>query len=545
MKEVSLSASLHKEPVFRRFVDFKEKLEERIRTLRTAERIICVMVVVSTLLLATAFLGVGSLLGVYVPSVIVAVVSFACLLFLTTCLVGLASYKYALLNNKRKMEKVFDRIAQYDQKASEVSAQREDFVKEFLKESVSLAVSDFKNKVFTKNLLQQAPLGIDPLVSEWVDTAFASCPHVKENIRVKGQGFDAVSKLRRLFPFPAAVRYPGRFLSRWRDKPEFIHHKSPALAINLRCKREWLFILLGFFTLQELEELAAYVKTFSEGLLVSRGVSDEGTSLYSLSKGSISTPDEMSVCEQRATIYAACIKRFPKLVAAEAAFFFWLQQSFAYLFSVEDSLFFRPADYCTAFFDALVPFLDSRSYSELERHGLDWLGQFQGVLPACLALFAHRDTELSSVEFPYLRSTSLYEESIESGSEAVVDYSVMDEWGWVDFCDSTMDYCNATLFQGDHFGTLENLVEYVQKRGGREERDQSKESLDFPRSPTNFFDNPTPLWEMNTLCNQDAELLLKIDEGLHELYRSGYLGSFSVEEIQAFAKEILGLGNSE
>ncbi len=553
LKEVSLSASLHKEPAFQRFVEFKGRLEEKIRSLKVVERVFCFLILVSALLLSATCLGTGSLLGVYVPSVAIAATSFACLIFLSMCFVGLSRYRGVLLSNKRKMEKVIERIRQYDRKASEVSQQRESFVKDFLQESVSLAVHDFKTKELTKIFLRKSPIGVDPLMDEWVETAFVSSPHIKQSVRQESYKIHALSKMRRLYPSPRVVQYAGQFLAPWRVKPEFEHRTNPELAITIRCKREWLFILLGFFTLRELEELAAYCKSFSSDLADASQGKDK-IALHDVKSAIEMVSQRDSAYNQCNDLYAACIKKFPKLVAAEVAYFFWLQQSFPYLFSAKDSLFFKPFAYCSAFFDSLMPFSDERAFCERERKGLKWLSQFQGIIPACLSLFDHREVEKGSsldVAKTLMSQSSLFEEeSADHFSRDPVDYRFMEEWGWTDFCDATMEYCSETLFRRDRFGSLQDLLLYVQRRD-ESRRDESRrdeesaEHMEFSTSSADFFERPAPLWAMNTLCNRDSELSLKIEEGLQELHRSGYLGAFSVEEMRAFAREILGLDRSE
>ncbi len=270
---------------------------------------------------------------------------------------------------------------------------------------------------------------------------------------------------------------------------ELFYRKDIGKAIRNRCSRELFYVSLGFLSLKELQEIDA---------------------LYER------CPTDSDYRE----LYADCIKKYPQLVAAEAAFFMWIKESFPYLALAKDAV-FRDADgYRKKFFSYRHAFLNP-FFSKKEEKVRHWLEKFTGWGPVCLA----------SIQVRYRDQERL------SDCDRRLN--------WDSFCRSIPAFYRQAIFREGVSGRWECFLEFMDKGDQSSWLATQEEALDIPKEETNFFVSPKSLWDMKDLCANDAELAAKIEEGLAALHQAGYLGEWSVEEIQNFERGILGLKELE
>ncbi|WP_213357910.1 hypothetical protein [Chlamydiifrater phoenicopteri] len=352
-------------------------------------------------------------------------------------------------------------------------------------------------RVEKRSFLEKIP-GVGSFVEEWVKESFRSCAYVKKEVREQEVG--VLEQAKYVSPSFAAKEF-ARVTEFWPqgDKPE-IQFKEGDRAAEERSKRELMFILLGFLSFEQLEDIN---KMYQEGR---RGKVGDNVWLNEL--------------------YAKCIKKYPKLVAAEAAYFAWIKSSFPYLLVSSHAVFHERGNYRAAIFLYLDRFLRNSRGSE-NKKALSFLEKFAGFVPACFAVFQTA---------PWTMGLSVCPHDV--------------GWDWSSYCRNVTEFCKWKVLEKRAFGDGEALRRFIEEereeivRGGSEIYLNGKDATFGRQVDCDFSEKPRALWDMASLCNKDKELREKIEEGLRALSGCGYLGEESVEEIQAFEKEILGLKES-
>ncbi|WP_348660508.1 hypothetical protein [Chlamydiifrater volucris] len=270
--------------------------------------------------------------------------------------------------------------------------------------------------------------------------------------------------------------------------------KRSIFRIQLRCERELIRVLAGFLSIKELEEIAA---------------------LHEEEKATSSSFGKIGFYN---TLYAKCIKKNCKLVTAEAAYFSWIRCSFPYLAKDKDVMFRSRFYYRSVLFSKICFFVRQIKNNKEEAELLEKLSGWQIASMSKLDL--------------HIRSLNLIAKYREQLSD------------WDFFCKKMSEYCAHTVFRKDAFGSLAGFLNYVQK--GEDSDIFKEEEFEFSRDDVSesFFDAPEPLWDLSPLCEEDPELLGRIEEGLALLGNYGYLGEQTIEELQEFERIILGLKKS-
>ncbi|WP_246481890.1 cell envelope integrity protein TolA [Chlamydiifrater volucris] len=327
-----------------------------------------------------------------------------------------------------------------------------------------------------------------------IEADFLASPHIKES--VKKMELDILLKRACLRPSEAA-KLISRVYILWPSQPkiESTYRKCPDVGASHRCRRELRFVFSGFFTRKEMLGLGDLLRK-------------------ELAKGDIFDP---KFCN---SVYAECVKSFPALVAVEAAYFVWLRGAFSYLGRAKEAIFWNK-NYRREFLTELKFFSDKMDFRIL-----DWFDRFSGLIPACMAVFSPN----------YL---SHDEKNLSSTGVLVCPSTV--NWDWNYYCKKVMEYSNQTLFLDREVGQAASLLEYAEHGLYSEIFRKQVITFDYTRTPVNFFDSPTELWEMGELCDKDPKLSSSIDEGLEKLRHCGYLGDQLIVEVQEFEKIILGM----
>ncbi|WP_213357913.1 hypothetical protein [Chlamydiifrater phoenicopteri] len=261
--------------------------------------------------------------------------------------------------------------------------------------------------------------------------------------------------------------------------------------IELRCGREWICILLGFVSIKELEEI---VEIYNQ-------------------ERSLVRVEGSEFCN---SLYAKCIKKCPKLITAEAAYFSWIKDAFPYLAKDESAVFRLKSLYRFSLFNKIRVFVDLISENEPEEMPL--LEKMSGWQVAGLSKL-----------YLDIRSLSLISKYKNQLSD------------WDHFCRHISEYCRHTVFRKKAYGSLSGFLNFVQKGMNSDIFKEEEFAFATNEEPTSFFDSPRPLWDMGTLYEEDPELRDSIEEGLALLSNYGYLGETSIEELQEFERVILGL----
>ncbi len=263
-------------------------------------------------------------------------------------------------------------------------------------------------------------------------------------------------------------------------------------AIKTRCSKEFSYILLGFLSIDQLRDI---------------------DSKYEKVRGRKAEKREQQL------LYAECIKKYPQLIVAEAAYFMWLRESYPYLGRASESIFRRPSDYISERPRWLQDLLSL--FSSNDKEIMLWLQKFSGWGPVCLASF---------------RNTFGDGKLLQACRERL-------DWGA--FCKQVSEFCRLAIFRKGILGDWKSFMEYISNR--EKSNWLTKDTVEFVCSEEDedFFDSPRSLWDMQELVDQDPELAAKIEEGLSMLSDAGYLGSWSIGRIQSFEKTILGLSQQE
>ncbi|WP_213318556.1 hypothetical protein [Chlamydiifrater volucris] len=268
------------------------------------------------------------------------------------------------------------------------------------------------------------------------------------------------------------------------------------VAPNFRCERELIFILLGFLSLEELVALGSYCKEECK-------------------KGSVGDVFYNS-------LYAQCIKRSPKIVAAEAAYLSWLKSSFSYLRHAGSSIVMTNGWYRSTLLIRISScFSTFGGDGEKTSRVATALSRLSGWAPACLASMKLEVEALSRLK-SYLEGKKEYN-------------------NWEYFCRKVSDFCNKSVHYKNALGKMSCFVEFLEKGDQSSFLQERPFLFDFEKSDKDFFAFPRSLWDMSSLCEKDPELAIKIEEGLSHLSQCGYLGSQSVEELQEVESIVLGL----
>ncbi|WP_213318555.1 hypothetical protein [Chlamydiifrater volucris] len=281
--------------------------------------------------------------------------------------------------------------------------------------------------------------------------------------------------------------------------PSVIHEEIVGqLSDNQRCGRELSFILMGYFSMDEISEISEFCQE-------ERGYID---------------PSEASSSD---LLYAKCIKRWPRLVAVEATWICWLRSSFSYLGDAKEAIFKNKGEYKNFFFRWLKIAASPFKVNTV-RVVASILEKFSGAVPASLSVFCLDEINLRALK-------------------AYMEENNCDNWDF--FCRKVSEFCDQAVRYDPIFGSMFGFVSYLSQ--GKEEYFLQKQEplFSYEKSDTNFFISPESLWDMQSMCNKDPELLAKIEEGLSYLYQSGYLGNESPEEVRSFEKVVLGLDESK
>ncbi|WP_213357903.1 hypothetical protein [Chlamydiifrater phoenicopteri] len=323
----------------------------------------------------------------------------------------------------------------------------------------------------------------------WINERFQASRHIKKNF--KDKIVDVSVQIKCLFPAKTAEAI-AKERSQWPHtfKVEYLYRNQPEKGVEVRCRREWQFILLGFFSFEEIQALSSI---YQEELKLSGAT---GVDLHLL--------------------YAKCLKVYPKLIAAEAAYLAWIREAFPYLSNASSSLFQDSDNYRRAFFDSF------QQISSLELHGssrrvLAWLERFTGWIPACLSVFQTNPL-----------------------SEGMLVCPQNIEWDWDFYCTKVAAFCRQTVFIKPAFGEASDLLDFV--FNGTPEEQLYKQGFYFDYDEgRDFFYLPVSLWKIGLFCDKDSELRDKVEEGLALLSESGVFGRLSLEDVQAMERKILGL----
>ncbi|WP_213357911.1 hypothetical protein [Chlamydiifrater phoenicopteri] len=287
--------------------------------------------------------------------------------------------------------------------------------------------------------------------------------------------------------------------------PEFweydtgVHPESEyqgANGIYMRCKKEYSFALLGFLTWKEILDLAV--------------LCDREKKEWKNQGGNI---DRAFYNE----LYIKCIKQYPKLVAAEAAFFAWMQEAFPYLLNARASIFFDVWSYRSALFDRIIFFSGNNQFT-ISRKTISFLEKLSGFGALSLSNFLFSPDSLNAI-------TACQGE----------------RWGWDLFCKRVTEYCSKTVVYKKVFGNLESFIEFMEKGAASSFLQEQPDPFYYEKAEKNFFVSPNALWEIGSACERDAELRARIEEGLDSLDSCGYLGEHPVEEIKRLERIILGI----
>ncbi len=270
-------------------------------------------------------------------------------------------------------------------------------------------------------------------------------------------------------------------------KTESFYIRDVSKAVSHRCVREMAYVFLGFLSLSDLQDINAM-----EGSMMGRGD------------------------EEYNKLYAKCIKKYPQLVAAEVAYFMWIKAAYPYLAYASEAVFRDSKKYKREMFIRLHTFLGEFS-SKKEEKVRPWLERFVGWGPACLASF--------QLSYGAEQSLEVYE----------------DKWEWDLFCRKIPEFCRLSMLRKDACGEWTCFIEFMRKGNQSSWLTQEEFAFEIAKEEDNFFDAARPLWNMQELVDKDAELGAKIEEGLSLLSESGYLGDWSVEEMQDFERTLLGL----
>ncbi|WP_348660513.1 hypothetical protein [Chlamydiifrater volucris] len=270
-------------------------------------------------------------------------------------------------------------------------------------------------------------------------------------------------------------------------------------GIYTRCRKELSFALLGFLTWRELQDLAVFCEKEKDGWRKQGGSIDGG--FYGV-------------------LYVKCIKKYPGLVAAEAAFFAWTKKAFPYLGNAKSASFSDIWCHRSSFFERAIFFVNNHR-GEFAQRVVDFFDKLSGFGALSLSSF------------------SLFPETL-----MVINSYQEKQWGWELFSEKAAEYCALSIRHKRAFGDLRCFTEFMEKGSAAGFLQEQPDPFVYEKTQKNFFISPGALWDMGVACEQDAELRDRIEEGLALLDTCGYLGEQSVEEIKHFERVVLGLYRS-
>ncbi|WP_213357906.1 hypothetical protein [Chlamydiifrater phoenicopteri] len=325
----------------------------------------------------------------------------------------------------------------------------------------------------------------EELPEEFQEEVLSECPYVKKGVWNILEDFE---KLYYQSPLACAEVIAGESVS-WASfvQEEFLGQSRVEGAVSRRSQRELAFVFLGFLTWDELKGISNLWEAA------------EAKGTYDL--------DEL---------YAKCIKKYPRIIAAEGAYFSWIGSSFPYLGNARSAIFQDAFKYKMSFFLRLSYFV--KSCPEESKKFVPLTRCLSGLAPACLA-------------------------SLELGHVSASDICKLRReklWSWEFFCQKVSEFCRESVFYENTFGNWESFLKFVEE-GSEVFSSEKKFAFDYQREEENFFSTPLSLWDLFTICEEDGDLLDKIDEGLMALQEFGYLGNMTVGEIQNLELIILGL----
>ncbi|WP_213357902.1 hypothetical protein [Chlamydiifrater phoenicopteri] len=324
----------------------------------------------------------------------------------------------------------------------------------------------------------------------WIVDNFRHASFIKEEFRELA--LDAPTLSRWLFPATMAKTISTEgVLWPFEAKVEALYEHNVGAGAYCRSQRELFFILLGFFSRNEFE------------------------SINDIYQGEWRNSEQIDSHFYN-RVYARCIKVHPKIVAAEAAYFFWIKQSFPYLGKITCSI-FSSSLYQSTFFSCVTDFVKNPLYGGRDRV-FYWIEKLSGWIPACLSVL----------------QTDPLTKGILSCPEKV-------DWNWEFFCKKVSEFCREAVFYGRAFGDAQSLLDFVENGQHSSKFQEERLSFIYEESAHDFFELPNSLWDIGKLCESDSELMSKVEEGLDSLYDSGYVGNSPVEEMKEFERMILGV----
>ncbi|WP_213318569.1 DUF4229 domain-containing protein [Chlamydiifrater volucris] len=260
-------------------------------------------------------------------------------------------------------------------------------------------------------------------------------------------------------------------------------------TVKFRSLRDLAYIFLGFFSWEELTEFLEFVfKRYSQ-------VDDLSIAMYD-------------------RLYAECIKRFPKVVAVEAAHFAWLKECYPYLGKAFDAFFInKEFSYRSEFFSRLHGLFEKEFCMDRVAK-IDTLEKFRGWVPVCLS-------------------------SLSLGKE--LNTSSRWDMDWKTFCRKVSQFCFLSHKYRGAYGQWDKFQQFVEEGAAKAFSECEEINFEYEIVENNLFEEPEPLWNLGSICEEDRVLVMKIEEGLEALDHCGYLGKESLDKVKAFERQILGI----
>ncbi|WP_213318565.1 hypothetical protein [Chlamydiifrater volucris] len=352
-------------------------------------------------------------------------------------------------------------------------------------------VEDRLRGEFAESIVSEASERMDiraeKLMGEGLEEAFFSCDYVKKD--VKKRALESEDKRFLLHPLLISktiakqkFRWPLLF------NVEGLFRDDIWFGVSYRCKTVLPLVFLGFFRYFEVEDVVCMYDKEIERL------GEDSFEFYEL-------------------LFAKCIRKYPQIVAAEAAYFSWLRNSYPHVFLDQSAPFRTALSYKRLFFTSLKDFVEEVSTFR-KRDAVLLLAKLSGWAPVSLA--------------------SLDSEGFKEGIEEQFV-------SWDTFCRRVSEFCYRSISYDNVYGDWDFFLDFVD-RGYSSSFLLGKEAvLKFEEAETDFFDAPQMIWNMKKFCERDKELRAKIEEGLGMLSDCGYLGGIPIEELQVFERFILGL----
>ncbi|WP_213357898.1 hypothetical protein [Chlamydiifrater phoenicopteri] len=476
----------------------EQRLERKLATANLVGRVFFAFLAVSLQLFSGSliFLGVNAVLleAVSLGAVFIATVALVMLLIATLGVASVSRYKGSL---EKQVEKNQELIKQEIQRVEDLTNEEIERIKEIKLEQKRLERERLEQERLEQERLRQERLREEEARRKEaaeraridrenkIRDSFLSSPNIKSFAKES----ITESHLQEKYLNPSLTsEIFSKETSLWfaEAKPEGCLEGEA--AVLRRCNRELPFVFLGFLSLQEMEG----IKKIYEGELA------KGNKNYN-------------------AIYANCIKSYPRIVAAEAAYMVWLHEAFNYLRRAGAATFRKSSVYKQSFFSSLCEFLEKAKGGD--GRVLCLFEKFSGLVPACMALF-QEDSSKGTMFCP---------------REAA-------SWSWDVFSRRVMEYSHYTICYGTSIGNGNDVWDFSSRKTSCSKWKEKFVELKLRNlADTDFITSPKGLWDLKGLSSKDSDLSSKIEEGLRALNECGYLGERSVAELQDLERVILGL----